>query len=313
MADSDELVSQFLAFTGSADTDRAASYLEMSGGDLETAVGLYMEHQGGGGGGAGSATAASSGGGGGMMGGGDEVRAPDATQSSRLIDDSFGGGMGMMGAMMGSHLPPYMRMDPTLEAQLASSAFASSGNNDDGDDDDNMESGGEEKDDGEQGSSSRKNSNAGLADMFAPPHHLLFKEGGFEGAREMAKSNRRWLLVNLQRDSEFACHALNRDVWRDELAENLIREGFVFWQDVGRGYRCLDIVCWNGGRIELSQKEICRIELTLLCKNLTHQFEHFFSFLETTVCAFTYRWISHPRVKFILNVTMYMTTHMSLS
>ena len=244
MADSDELVSQFLAFTGSADTDRAASYLEMSGGDLETAVGLYMEHQAGGGGagvgGAGSATTGSAAGGGGMMGGGDEVRAPDATQSSRLIDDSYGGGMGMMGAMMGSHLPPYMRMDPTLEAQLASSAFASSGNNNDGDDDDNMGSGGnigdngEEKDDGEKGSSSRKNSNAGLADMFAPPHHLLFKEGGFEGAREMAKSNRRWLLVNLQRDSEFACHALNRDVWRDELAENLIREGFVFWQDVSR-------------------------------------------------------------------------------
>eukprot|EP00529_Nitzschia_sp_RCC80_P022708 CAMPEP_0113509438 /NCGR_PEP_ID=MMETSP0014_2-20120614/37578_1 /TAXON_ID=2857 /ORGANISM="Nitzschia sp." /LENGTH=496 /DNA_ID=CAMNT_0000405273 /DNA_START=92 /DNA_END=1582 /DNA_ORIENTATION=+ /assembly_acc=CAM_ASM_000159 len=242
MADNDELVSQFLAFTGSADTDRAASYLEMSGGDLETAVGLYMEHQGGGvggaagGGGAGSAAAGSTAGGGGMMGG--DVRAPDATQSARLIDDSYGGGMGMMGALMGSHLPPYMRMDPTLEAQLASSAFASLGNNNDDDDDENMGSdgnsgdNGEEKDDGEQGSSSRKNSNAGLADMFAPPHHLLFKEGGFEGAREMAKSNRRWLLVNLQRDSEFACHALNRDVWRDELAENLIREGFVFWQDM---------------------------------------------------------------------------------
>lgn len=268
MADSDELVSQFLAFTGSADTDRAASYLEMSGGDLETAVGLYMEHQGGG---AGSATAGSSGGGGGMMGGGDEVRAPDATQSSRLIDDSYGGGMGMMGAMMGSHLPPYMRMDPTLEAQLASSAFASSGNMNDGDDDDNMDSGGggEEKDEPVLGSSRRKNSNAGLADMFAPPHHLLFKEGGFEGAREMAKSNRRWLLVNLQRDSEFACHALNRDVWRDELAENLIREGFVFWQDVGRGHRYLDIVCWNGRRIQLSQKEICYFALTLLWKH-TH-------------------------------------------
>jgi Thioredoxin-like len=48
----------------------------------------------------------------------------------------------------------------------------------------------------------------------------------------MAKDTKRWLLVNLQRDSEFSCHALNRDVWRDELVENLIREGFVFWQSV---------------------------------------------------------------------------------
>jgi hypothetical protein len=42
MADSDELVTQFLAFTGSVDTDRAVSYLEMSNGNLETAVGLYL-------------------------------------------------------------------------------------------------------------------------------------------------------------------------------------------------------------------------------------------------------------------------------
>ena len=45
----DELVSQFIAFTGSSDTERANMYLEMSSGNLETAVGLFMEHQGGGG------------------------------------------------------------------------------------------------------------------------------------------------------------------------------------------------------------------------------------------------------------------------
>jgi len=37
-------------------------------------------------------------------------------------------------------------------------------------------------------------------------------------------------MVNIQRDNEFSSHALNRDVWRDELVENLIREGFIFWQ-----------------------------------------------------------------------------------
>ena len=89
MADNDDLISQFLAFTGSADTERAASYLEMSGGNVETAVGLYMEHQGAGGAGAG--------GGGGELGGFDippdtEIRAPDATRTMRLMDDTSGGG-----------------------------------------------------------------------------------------------------------------------------------------------------------------------------------------------------------------------------
>jgi len=50
------------------------------------------------------------------------------------------------------------------------------------------------------------------------------------GAKNFAKDARRWLLVNIQSDDDFACHALNRDVWRDELVENLVREGFILWQ-----------------------------------------------------------------------------------
>lgn len=71
-----------------------------------------------------------------------------------------------------------------------------------------------------------------LNDLFAPPIHLIHTAGGFQGARNVAKNARRWLLVNLQNDSDFSCHALNRDVWRDELVENLVREGFIFWQSV---------------------------------------------------------------------------------
>lgn len=69
-----------------------------------------------------------------------------------------------------------------------------------------------------------------LQAMFAPPVHLLHSAGGFMGAKNVAKDARRWLLVNIQSDSDFACHALNRDVWRDELVENLVREGFILWQ-----------------------------------------------------------------------------------
>ena len=215
MADNDELVSQFLMFTGSEDTAKAISYLEMSAGDLERAVSLFMDHtQGGGGGTAGSA---------GLMG--DQVRAPDATQTMRLMDD-----IGPMGAM------PYMPFDHMMQERLQHSAFASPILNvreainaaAAADSDDEVKASSEDDD----SNAEEKKHMARLADMFAPPEHLIYKEGGFEGARTMAKDSKRWLLVNLQKDSEFACHALNRDVWRDELVENLIREGFIFWQSV---------------------------------------------------------------------------------
>ena len=129
MADNDELVSQWMAFTGSSDAARAASYLEMSGYDVETAVGLYMEHQGGGGDmgggggglGGGGGDAMGSGLGGGPGGAHGDVRAPDATQTMRLMDDAgMGGHMGGMGGMM----HPYLQMDPSIEEQLRQSAFS---------------------------------------------------------------------------------------------------------------------------------------------------------------------------------------------
>ena len=95
---SDELVSQWMAFTGSVDSGAAKAYLEMSNGDLQTAVGLFLEHQGGGGGGGTGGTGSASGPG----FGGDGVRAPDATRTMRLMDD---------GPMMGGgHQYPYAGM-----------------------------------------------------------------------------------------------------------------------------------------------------------------------------------------------------------
>jgi UBX domain-containing protein 7 len=186
--------------------------------------------------------------------------------------DDVGPGGGVMSMLSrGGH--PYMDMNAMFEEQRATSAFARDAVNiaaaaanaaaldtsmGDGNDsvDDNTD--GEEKEE-----SKRKSppSVAGLADMFAAPRHLMYTEGGFEGARTMAKDTKRWLLVNLQRDSEFSCHALNRDVWRDELVENLIREGFIFWQAVcsiflfwfnAVVYYCPHIVFSNGSQMDIS-------------------------------------------------------------
>jgi len=262
----DALVSQFMAFTGSADPTRAASYLEMSSGNLETAVGLYMEHEQ-------SVSSMGGAGSGGGMGGGDaagmgagaEIRAPDATQTMRLMDDhmgggGMGGGMGGMGGGMGgmgsggggmmAMNPDYQLMREMMEEQLESAfaappaqdvravinaaAAAAAGNG--ADEDDDAEYNYEEKEDMDEDEDDDEVQvlpvQPRLSDMFAPPADLMHRAGGFQGARTVAKDSRRWLLVNIQKDSEFASHALNRDVWRDELVENLIREGFIFWQQV---------------------------------------------------------------------------------
>lgn len=307
----DELVSNFMAFTGSSDPARANSYLEMCGGDLQTAVGLYLEHEHGGsesmlgGGGAGggggigtgssrtgsaaSSTGAVGGGGGGgsdaslgpgLLGDDDwDVRAPDATQTMRLMDDP------PHHHMLMSADPTYQLMHAMMDEQLAQSAFASSPqpaplatrrldvraainaaeraaslrlarhhdidiDNDDSDQEYNYDD-----QDGDDASNGGKHDDEDddddvqivpsgpvaprLSDMFAAPTHLIHKAGGFAGARASAKDSKRWLLVNIQRDAEFSSHALNRDVWRDELVENLIREGFIFWQAVRTPRRAL--------------------------------------------------------------------------
>jgi hypothetical protein len=224
--ENDELVSQFMAFTGSADPARAASYLEMSGGNLETAVGLYMEHETPGGGGAAAGT--------GGLGAGspaDEIRAPDATQSMRLMDDHMAPvnpDYQLMRDMMEEQLSSAFAAPASIDARAAVNAAAAAEYYEDEEKED-ME---DVEDDEVQIVPGGSMAPARLSDMFAAPTHLMHRAGGFQGARTVAKDSKRWLLVNIQKDSEFATHALNRDVWRDELVENLIREGFIFWQQV---------------------------------------------------------------------------------
>lgn len=75
-----------------------------------------------------------------------------------------------------------------------------------------------------------------LSDMFAPPLDLIHLTGGFQGARISAKKSLKWLLVNIQKDSEFSSYALNRDVWRDKFVEDIIRESYIFWQSMDSSY-----------------------------------------------------------------------------
>ena len=308
----DELISQFMAFTGTSDADKATSYLEMSGNDVETAVGLFLEHEPNNNTNTGTSRASMGGNddaydnemdrprrgrsraGGNtsnnnnnnnnnnMMMDDDGVRAPDQTRTMRLMDDDshsqrmMGIPPNLASMMMMGNNPTFDLMTAMMDEhdtiltqhqqqQAIPSAFASSAaavtsinaralldaaiarqgqsadastrmeekeHQNDHDGDDYVYDDDDDEDDDDEGRSRRIVEPPRLSDMFAAPMHLMHRAGGFQGARTTAKDSKRWLLVNLQRDAEFACHALNRDVWRDELIENLIREGFIFWQEV---------------------------------------------------------------------------------
>ena len=94
----------------------------------------------------------------------------------------------------------------------------------------------------EEEEESKQPAEPGLDDLFAPPTNFMF-QGGFQGARAVAKDAKRWLLVNIQQDASFASHALNRDVWRNDLVENLVREGFIFFQTVRNKKRLWNDYC----------------------------------------------------------------------
>ncbi|XP_033744571.1 UBX domain-containing protein 7-like isoform X2 [Pecten maximus] len=68
-----------------------------------------------------------------------------------------------------------------------------------------------------------------LEDLFRPPIDVMFK-GSFANAREHGKTSQKWLMVNIQNVQEFACQALNRDVWSNPSVKSIIKSKFIFWQ-----------------------------------------------------------------------------------
>ena len=67
-----------------------------------------------------------------------------------------------------------------------------------------------------------------LASMFRPPFEITFREGGLQTAQQMAIKQEKWVLVTIQDNAEFACHALIRDLWNKKDVKELIEENFIF-------------------------------------------------------------------------------------
>ncbi|KAI9229504.1 MAG: hypothetical protein DHS80DRAFT_22265 [Piptocephalis tieghemiana] len=72
-----------------------------------------------------------------------------------------------------------------------------------------------------------------LEELFRPPTELILPgRATIDRAREVAKSEDKWVMVNVQDLSNFQCQILNRDVWKDPEMIQLVKENFVFLQYV---------------------------------------------------------------------------------
>ncbi|DBA84673.1 TPA: hypothetical protein ACH3X1_006028 [Trebouxia sp. C0004] len=72
-------------------------------------------------------------------------------------------------------------------------------------------------------------SSSGLASLFKAPSALMF-QGTIDEAKAKAVQEGKWLMVNVQSNSEFASHQLNRDTWSDPTVSSILLGSFVFWQ-----------------------------------------------------------------------------------
>nr|CCA23196.1 conserved hypothetical protein [Albugo laibachii Nc14] len=190
----------FMAITGT-DSATATQYLELTNWNLEESVNLFMES------GAEDGlstttqhnTAASPDSGPNLN---DKVRAPDPSKRQRLV-----------GADLDFAPPP--RRNQNRFRDFAAESVAAAITSD----------GVVPSESQDLSSQSSRNLNA----LFKSPMEIMF-DGTYAEARQEAKSASKWLLVNIQDEIVFASHMLNRDTWSDDVVQNLVASGFVFWQ-----------------------------------------------------------------------------------
>ncbi|CAE7866059.1 Ubxn7 [Symbiodinium sp. KB8] len=232
----DESVAEFISLTSASD-DEAKGYLEMAGGNLQQALGLFFEM------GGGSSSPA--------LGPSPSPAAPAAPAANQpVIDADVAAEVAAAAAAAGidtgplqdahmageeevrAPMPAYQDqiINPDLEhrrmqEQMAadSAAMFRRMSFDRGGDPAGAGSGtGEEQEDEQMGEGKAINK------LFAPPE---YNEGSsYYETIEKAKGEGKWVLVNIQQAEVFASHTLNRDVWSDDTIKDIITGSFLFWQ-----------------------------------------------------------------------------------
>ncbi|KAH8845417.1 hypothetical protein MCOR27_007734 [Pyricularia oryzae] len=95
---------------------------------------------------------------------------------------------------------------------------------------------------GAQSATSRR-----LAELYRPPREIL-THLDWDDTRDEGKDQKKWILVNLQDMADFRCQMLNRDVWKDEGVQEIIREKFLFLQydkDIGNARQFIQLYLPN--------------------------------------------------------------------
>lgn len=68
-----------------------------------------------------------------------------------------------------------------------------------------------------------------LAQLFKPPFDLI-ERTDLDGAKAMGRLEQKWILVNIQDQTEFQCQVINRDFWANADVKRVVKENFVFLQ-----------------------------------------------------------------------------------
>ena len=259
----DEQLSLFMDITSVSDPTVASNFLEMSGGDLSTAVGLYYEH--GAGAGQGSETRSEVGnpvsigdeGGSASRVGNEEddfemanrlqremyeqqhnteheVRQPIMPTHDTLLPQEYGfGGLASTGPQGGM----FGRSQRSVFNQIGGHGVVVLDNDDDDDDDDDDNdydqdlvgnydlSGGLMQPSRPRMTSTQKR----LANIFRPPWDIISKID-LDTAKIKARQEQKWILINIQDVTDFRCQCLNRDFWSSQQIKELVEANFIFVQ-----------------------------------------------------------------------------------
>lgn len=68
-----------------------------------------------------------------------------------------------------------------------------------------------------------------LALLFRPPFNMMAKLD-LDGARQRARKKQKWIMINIQASDIFQCQMLNRDLWSDSNLAAFIKKNFIFLQ-----------------------------------------------------------------------------------
>lgn len=68
-----------------------------------------------------------------------------------------------------------------------------------------------------------------LAELFKPPFDLIDRIN-LDAAKMKGRSEKKWILLNIQNQAEFRCQMLNRDFWANSEVKAKVKKSFIFLQ-----------------------------------------------------------------------------------